>query len=178
MHPNTSESTYVIEDGIETFVKLKDLSNYDLVDFWRFHQSGFFYQRTAMRPDSSTDRDGAILCALDFRAAAVYIAEALHCLTRLYDGLLDDAEEVSFVLTLLGTQDRHLGGGTLSFYHNYVCRIPEVRIERRCSISEWRAGIVDHAVQIAKDVYQRFNWINPNIGAARTTIEKLFARTL
>src|SRR5260370_10177157 len=131
-----------------------------------------------MGPDSGSDRDGAIICALDFRAAAIYIAEAIHCLTRLYDGMLDDADDVSFVVALLDTQDRHLGGGTLSFYHNYVCRIPEVRIERCRPISEWRAGIVDHAVEIAKDVYQRFNWINPNVGAARTTIEKLFARTL
>lgn len=161
-------------------MKTKDFSNDDMVDFWRLQQSGFFYQRTAMRPASIQRRDGAILCAVDFRAAAIYVAEAIHCLTRLYDGLLDDVDEVSLLLALLGTEDRLLvSSGPLSMplFADYVCRIPEIIVKHRRSLADWRAGIVDHAVEIANEVYQRFNWPNPNLDAARAAINKMFART-
>jgi hypothetical protein len=180
VHPNTPDRTYAIEDGLETFVQTKDFGNDDLVDFWRLQQSGFFYQRTAMRPASIKAREGTIRCVVDFRAAAIYVAEAIHCLTRLYDGLLDDVDEVSLMLALLGTEDRLLvssGPSSGPLFENYTCRISEIIVERRRPLADWRAGIVDHAVEIANEVYQRFNWPNPNLGAARTAIDKMFART-
>lgn len=193
LHPNTPDRTYTIEDGLETFVQTKDFGDDDLVDFWRLQQSGFFYQRTAMRPlsmpsrglslrtmtSSENDKD-TIDCVVDFRATAIYIAEAIHCLTRLYDGLLDDVDEVALITGLVGTQDRvlvSLGPFSMALFDKYVCRIPEIIIQRRHSLVDWRAGIVDHAVEIANEVYQRFNWPNPNLSTARTAIEKTFART-
>ena len=181
IHPNTPDRTYAIEDGFETFVQTKDFGNDDLVDFWRLQQSGFFYQRTAMRPASIRRQDGAIIrCVVDLRAASLYIAEAIHCLTRLYEGLLDDADEVSLMLALLGTENRVLvssGPFSMPLFHSYTCRIPEITVERRRSLADWRAGTVDHAVEIANEVYQRFNWPSPNLDLARTAINKMFART-
>lgn len=179
IHPNAPERTYAIQDGLETFVQTKDFGDDDLVDFWRIQQSGFFYQRTAMRPDSVAQNDGSTRCVVDLRAAAIYVAEAIHCLTRLYDGLLSGDDEVSLWLGLLGTNDRVLisSGSFRPLWAEYTCRMPEVIIERRLSVADWQAGIVDHAVAIAKDIYQRFNWLNPNLDVARSAIQKMFART-
>ncbi len=192
IHPNTPDRTYAIQDGLETFVQTKDFGNDDLVDFWRLQQSGFFYQRTAMRPPSMPSRDpslesmaashdkgGGVECVVDFRATAIYVAEAIHCLTRLYDGLVDNSDEVSLISRLVGTQDRvlvSLGPSSMPWLERYVCRIPEIFLERRRSLADWRAGLIDHAVEIADEVYQRFNWPDPNLAAARTAIEKTFAR--
>jgi hypothetical protein len=154
IHPNTPDRTYAIEDGLETFVQTKDLA-------------------------ASHNKDDGVECVVDFRAAAIYIAEAMHCLTRLYDGLLDDGEEVSLMSGLVGSQDRvlvSLGSSSMPLFERYVCRIPEIVIERRHALADWRAGLIDHAVEIANEVYQRFNWPNPNLAAARTAIEKMFAR--
>ena len=60
---------------------------------------------------------------------------------------------------------------------DYTCHIPEVIVERQHPLAEWRAGIVDHSVEIANDSYQRFNWLTPNLDATRTTIQKMFARS-
>jgi hypothetical protein len=179
IHPSTPERTYAIQDGLETFVQTKDFGGDDLVDFWCLQQSGFFYQRTAMRPDSLSHRDGSTRCVMDFRAAALYVAEAIHCLTRLYDGLLNGDDEVSLSLGLLGTNDRVLisSGSFMPPWAEYTCRMPELIIERSRPVADWQAGIVDHAVEIAKDIYQRFNWLNPNLEAARSAIQKMFART-
>ena len=193
IHPNRPEFTYVIADGLETFVKEKDFSGNDLVDFWRLQQSGFFYQRTAMRPLAipSTDdaletleggqRDKGFTCVVDFRATATYIAEAIHCLTRLYAGVLDDDDDVSFVCRLLGTQGRVLvssGPFASPLLAAYECRIPKIEIAQSHSLADWRAGMVDHCIELADEVYQRFNWPNPNLTAARTAVEKMFARKL
>jgi len=162
---------------------MKDFAGNDAVDFWRFQQSGFFYQRTAMRPSSRKQEDGVIQCAVDFRAIAVYIGEAINCLTRLYEGMAEDSDVISLVLALLGTQDRQLTSGVYvttaaPLYDHYICRIPEVTVKRRYSLAEWRAGIVDHALDIADEVYKRFNWMRPNLIAAKDAIERLFARKL
>jgi hypothetical protein len=178
-NPNKPERTYAVQDGLETFVHSKDFGGDDLVDFWRLQQSGFFYQETAMRP-LSLQRSGETRCVVDFREIAVYIAQAIHCLTRLYDTLLDDEELIHFRLTLVGTSNRLLVSTwpmTMPLLDQYVCRVPDVIAGGKYPLSDWRAGMIDHALEIAGEVYTRFNWLTPNLGAARTAIEKLFARS-
>jgi hypothetical protein len=166
------EHTYVIEDGIETLFQALNMefSGDELLDFWRLHQSGFLYHRTAMRPAyiraGTTER-----CILDFRTAAVQIAKSIRCLTHLYEGLLSSDDEVSFVLTLLGTENRILSSSGMPHPGKYVCRIREIFVERKLSLENWRNGLVDRAVEIANEVYLRFNWPTPNLEAARAAIE-------
>lgn len=193
IHANRPDCTYMIADGLETFVQTKDFRGNDMVDFWRLQQSGFFYQRTAMRPlampsaDLSLETlgrgqgDTPFACVVDFRETAIYIAEAIYCLTRLYAGLLDDDDEVSLVHRLLGTQGRVLvssGPQAMPLLAAYECRIPEIEIARSHSLADWRAGMLDHCIEFAAEIYQRFNWPNPNLAAARTAVEKMFARRL
>jgi hypothetical protein len=180
MSPNKPDDTYAIQDGLETFVATKDFGGHDLINFWRLQQSGFFCQRAAMRPLSLPVGTDPSRCVLDFREAAVYIAEALHCLTRLYDSLLSDEDQVSLSLMLTGTQDRLLASTwptTLPLWGDHVSRIPTIVAARTYPLADWRAGMIEHAVEIANEIYLRFNWPNPNLGAARTAIEKTFSRT-
>jgi hypothetical protein len=108
IHVNTPESTYAIQDGWETFIHTKDFGDDELLDFWRFQQTGLFYQRTCLRPTAMKNRDGSIVPVADLRGVAVYFGEAIDCLFRLYDGLLDDTEYVSAIIAVLNADGRIL----------------------------------------------------------------------
>jgi hypothetical protein len=171
-----AKDTYVIQHGIQTSVHKNIASEVDLVSFWQFQQSGFFYQRTSMSPDPLSVKDAPTRCVVDFRAVAMYAAEAIHCLSRLYEGLLDPSEEVSLVWRLLGTQGRVLTSSEFPLWADYTSRMPEIVIERQQPLADWRAGIVDHAVEVSNEVYLSFNWPNPGLAAARDAIQKMFER--
>lgn len=118
---------------------------------------------------------------MDFGALAMYAAEAINCLTKLYENLLDDTEEVKFRLRVLGTDSRQLetfDPGRAPLHGGYSSKVPEIRFHRVRSLAEWRAAIVEHAIEASKEVFLRFNWDQPNLGAARQIIEKMFARRL
>lgn len=173
------EETYAIQDGLETLI-VQNLNKNDRTDFWRLQQSGFFYQRVLMWEESYQRRQGQPP-ALDIRAMAMYVAEAIHCLTKLYEGLLDDTEQVRFCLRVLGTKDRQLErldskGGSPSMI--YRSKLPEIRFSRILPLADWRAAIVEHAVEISKEVFLRFNWEQPSLGVIREIIQKMFARRL
>ena len=173
------EETYAIQDGLETLV-VRNFNNNDRVDFWRFQQSGFFYQRVLMWEESHQRRQGQPP-AMDIGAMAMYVAEAIHCLTKSYEGLLDDTELVKFYLRVLGTQGRQLqtfdpNRGPLSMV--YKSKLPEIRLHRVLPLAEWRAAIVEHAVEISKEAFLRFNWEQPSLGVIRQIIQKMFARQL
>lgn len=177
--PSRSEETYVIQDGIQTVVATKDFGNNDLLDFWRLQQSGFFYHRALLRP-SSSDRNGLIAVA-DVEDVEFYVAQAVDCLTRLYAGLLDDPEYISCIFRITNTMGRRLVKASAAMMppaEDCVCRIPEVVVERRLPMADWRAAIVDHAVAIATEVYVRFNWRGRNAYTIRRAIDRMFARQL
>ena len=80
-----------MQDGWETFVHTKDFGNDDLMDFWQFRQSGFFYLRTTLRP-SLAERNQTPVPVADLKSLAIYVAQAIDCLIGLYDGMNDDSE--------------------------------------------------------------------------------------
>lgn len=172
--------TYVIQDGWETFIQDKDFAGCYFMDFWQLRQSGLLYYRTATRP-SAVQIEGEAAPAADVKYVAIYIALAIDCLIRLYGGLFDDSEYISMSLRILNTDGRRLvnsGQGFMPLWAAYTCRISEINIERRFPLAEWRAGAVDHAVQIANEVYLRFNWSRPNLELARNSIQRMFERRL
>jgi len=174
------DETYTIQDGLESLVAFPDFNGNDRVDFWRLLQSGFFYQRVLMWEESWQRKQGQPL-AMDIGAMAMYAAEAIHCLTKLYEELLDDTEQVRFSLRVLGTQGRRLDSvhsGRDPLLGAYISKLPEIRFDRVLPLAEWRAAIIDHAIQSSKEVFSRFNWEQPNLAAAREIIQKMFARRL
>lgn len=177
IHSNTPERTYAVQDGWETFVHTKDFGNDDLMDFWQSRQSGFFCHYTTLRPTVLLSK-GTPVPVADLKNIAIYVAEAIDCLTRLYQPLSDDAEYITLLIRLLNTENRILvnHGAGMPLWGGYTCRIPELVVERRFPLAEWRAGVIDHAVAIANEIYLRFNWPQPNLQLARQTIEKMFTR--
>ena len=177
IHANTPERTYAIQDGWETLVRTKDFGGEDLLDFWRFQQSGFFFHRTTLRPTASAKPGGDVPVA-SVRNIAIYVGEAIDCLIRLYDGLYDDSEYVTFVARVINAQDRALvsAWGSMPLWDVYTCRIPEIAIERRLPLADWRAAVVDHAVDVTNEIYLRFNWPKPNLNAVREDIDRTFGR--
>src|SRR5687767_9000945 len=69
---------------------------------------------------------------MDFGLMAMYAGQAIHCLTKLYENLLDDSEEVDFRIRVLGTKDRQIISLDPGRYLHgaYVCKIPEVGYHR------------------------------------------------
>jgi hypothetical protein len=177
IHHGRPDATYVIQDGWETFIQTKDFGGHYLMDFWRLQQSGFFYHGTILRPSArqvGTNR----LPVADLQFIAIYVAQGIDCLTRLYDGLLEDSESISLDLRILNAEGRVLVSpeGTMPLFDAYVCRIPEITVGRRLPLADWRAAVVEHAVSITNESYLRFNWPQPNIDAARNAIQRMFAR--
>jgi hypothetical protein len=175
-----SDETYVIQDGLETLVTFPDFNGNDRVDFWRLQQSGFFYQRVLMWEESYRRQQGQAP-AMDIGAMAMYAAEAIHCLTKLYEGLIDDTESVTFCLRILGTHGRQLETFDRSrgpLHGEYKSKLREISFRRARPLAEWRAAILEQAVEVSKEIFLRFNWDQPNLGATRKIIEKMFGRQL
>jgi hypothetical protein len=107
-----------------------------------------------------------------------HIAEAILCLTNLYRDLLEPDEDVNFSLRILGAQDRILVSPSRFLSGSYIARISEIQVERTHALAEWQAGLVDHAVEISKEIFLRFNWQNPNLDTARNLIDDLFSRRM
>jgi len=146
-----------------------------LIDFWQLLQSGLFFHRTALRPFSIKD-GSETRCIANAHDIAIYVDEAIHCLTRLYEGLIDEQDEVSATIRLIQAGDRLLYFPNTLWRPFDICRIPEIAVERRRPLADWRAAIADHALDMLKDIYQRFNWTTPDLDIPRRTIDKLFAR--
>lgn len=178
--PDRMKYSHVIQDGWEMFIQDRDFSGYYMMDYWRLHQSGLLYYRTILRP-SATESDQGRQPAADVRFIAIYIAQAIDCLTHLYDGLFPDTESIALNVRVVDTDGRRLvnsGPGTMPLWVSYVCRIPEIVLERRFSLAEWRAAVIDHAVEMSREVYLRFNWVRPNLELARGAIQRMFARQI
>jgi hypothetical protein len=178
--PERMKYSHVIQDGWQMFIQDRDFGGYYIMDYWRFHQSGLLYYRTVLRP-SAIETDQGLRPAADVRFIAIYIAQAIDCLTRLYDGLFPDTESIALNLRVINTDGRRLvnsGRGMMPLLAPYACRISEIGLDRRFSLAEWRAAVVDHATEMSREVYLRFNWLRPNIELAREAIQRMFARQL
>jgi hypothetical protein len=60
----------------------------------------------------------------------------------------------------------------------YTAMMPNITFEKAISLADWRAGLVDHALEVAGFILERFNWLTPNLGACKDAIEKMFSRRL
>lgn len=81
-------------------------------------------------------------------------------------------------MRVLNTDGRVLfnAAGHTSLYEGNTCRIPEISVERRLPIADWRAAVVEHAIAVAKEIFLRFNWREPNEMQIRDIVQRMFAR--
>jgi hypothetical protein len=116
---------------------------------------------------------------VNYDAVATNACEAVHALVKLYDGQLDDTEDVMMRFTYTGIKDRKLDSLTSrGFLDLYTCRIPEVTYVVQRPLADWKAGLLDHAASICRHVLVNFNWESPNVAECRKIAEKLLSRTL
>jgi hypothetical protein len=138
IHSSQPERTYVIQDGWETFVQTTDFGGHYLMDFWRFQQSAFFYHRTILRP--SAQQWGEVLVPVaEFRNIAFYVAQAIDCLTRIYDGMFEDSVYMSVDIRMENTSGRSLVSaepGTAPLIGPHTCRRSLFRDDSRSPSGE------------------------------------------
>ena len=91
-----------------------------------------FYLRTTLRP-SLAERNQTPVPVADLKSLAIYVAQAIDCLLRLYDGMNDDSEYVTLLVRILNTENRVLVNtwGGMPLWDAYMCRIPAIIVERR-----------------------------------------------
>jgi hypothetical protein len=166
-----------IQDGHESMIKEQHgVDGIDDVHFWQLRQSGLLYVRQLLREDAYRAAHGGNLF-LNFESFSIVAFEAVHCLVKLYEGRLEDSEDVALRFCLTGTQDRELESYGWHYRH-YMCRIPDVTYAKTLSLGDWRAGMIDHGIAICEHVFHRFNWGEPNLSESRVLMEKAMKRSL
>jgi hypothetical protein len=173
IHNNRSDCLSMTDDGLESLISTQDFSGNDLLDFWRLNESGLFYKRELL-PEAASNPPIASIPGI-----AYHFAEAIYCLTRLYEPLLTNTDAVTLKVTLLGTRGRGLVWNVLSprFGHGrYQANRPEISIQRTQSLADWRAGIEDHAVQMTREMLAYFYLELPDLGQIQNYVKGLFQR--
>ncbi len=176
----------VVEGGIEGSARFQDFRNQDRADYWYLGNSGLFYQRVLMWEESypSASQQAAETTVgpmMDIREFAMYSAEAIKCISTLYDQVLEPNDEVTLGIRITGTTGRclvNIGPQAMPLANRYTSKMETITYEKARTLADWRAGLLDHAVEICKFVFERFNWERPNLGLCRQTMENLFARKL
>jgi hypothetical protein len=172
------ELTYNLEDGIETFLSDPDPFHGGVeLHFWRLYQSGLLYMKELLQEDSHLSQKGQDTF-VDFVRLSQYAGKAIDCLVRLYDSELDEQEEVTLSFRLIGIKDRPLGSLDQRRFLSscYISRLDSIHYLTKHPLVEWKAGLIDHALEICNYVFLRFNWNYPNIAESRKIIEEMFKR--
>jgi hypothetical protein len=161
------------DDGLETLINTQDFANVDILDFWRLNESGLFYKKE-LTPTSHTNPPEAAAPRIVWQ-----FAEAIFCMTRLYEELTPDTEGITLTINLSGTRGRILTRREIGFhYQNYKANRPTIEVSASHSLAEWRAGLEDHAVALSKRVFRYFQLNNPDESRIRTQVQNIFQRRL
>lgn len=175
---NKTSVSHTVQDGLETHLTTHSSGGNDRFDFWRLHQSGFFYHRVLMREESYAQlKDRPPF--MELGDTARYVGEAIYSLAKIYEGLIPDEDEINVRFRLLGVKGRALDTfdqDRMPFWNHCVCEIPQIVINQARSLAEWRTATVDLAVDICRDIFMRFNWLNPDLSYIRNIIETNFSR--
>jgi hypothetical protein len=180
IHDSRPDFTGVIEDGLETFIAEKHPFNGgDTLHFWQLRQSGLLCAKEILWEETLASAKRPSV-KFDFGGLATNAAEAVHCLVKLYEDQLDESDNVVLRFQIVGVEGRSVDSlqPGRRFLGQYTCRIPEITFEQERPLAEWKAGMMDHAIEICRYVFQRFNWETPALGECRKIMENLFARRL
>jgi hypothetical protein len=175
IHYNRQDCLFTTDDGIEGTIEWQDFAGHDAFDFWRLNESGLFYKKEL------TAMSGSEPPSLSAQDTVRYFAEAIYCMTRLYESLVDDSEYMYFRAVFLGTRNRALvwtGHGYPSgiYRSQYVANRPNLEVTASRPLADWRAGNVDHAIRMASELMKGFGLEKPNEEQMRTQISNLFER--
>lgn len=168
----------VIQDGHQSaLINRCPWDNSDELHFWQLRQSGMLYVRQVLREDTHQTIHGGKRF-LSFESFSIIAFEAVHTLVKLYEDRLDDGDEVHLWLRFTEMQDRVITSQSCLLRGEFICQIPEITYERNLPLIDWRAGMIDHALDICQHIFHRFNWEYPALGASRRLMEKAINRQL
>jgi Putative DNA-binding domain len=164
------------DHGLEGTVCWQDLAKKDAFDFWRFNESGLFYKK-GLNPYS-----GSAPPVISAPGILRQFAEAIYCMTRLYEELLDDSEVMNLRVIFFGTRNRSLIWDHINTYpfpprsSHYITNRPQLEAIASYPLAEWRAGLSDHAIELAIGVMRKFDFDQPDVELMKTLVTNLFAR--
>ena len=175
------KETYVIEDSIETVIDITRVRGYEYFETWKLRRSGLFFHRALMDEEAYPPavQKGKVL---DFEHTVYHTSEAIGSLWHLYTELgVPDDELLTINFTYKGVKDRDLVVLSLKrggFMGPQICRSSEISRERSLPLGEWRASEVDIASEISSEIFQQFQWIQPNLSSIRELASKILAKKL
>lgn len=175
IHVNRADVLSTFQDGLQTLIYTDDFFGGKILDFWRLYESGVFYKKELPHEAyPPTQHPGVAI----FPPLARHFGLAIDCLLRLYDGLLEPTEAVTLRVTITGTKGRTLVSGTdaLPFRPKHISQIPQIDVEQKHSLLEWKAGLQDFATEMMAEVQVRFNWMAPDTEATRRMLAQMFSR--
>jgi hypothetical protein len=145
-----------------------------MIDFWRLNESGLFYKKELFYNAASDPP------VVSVPGIAYHFAEAVYCIGMLYETLLADSDVITLDVTLFGTRGRGLVWNDtmrpFRYRSRYEANRPGISVQSSHTLADWRAGVEDIAVEMAREVLQYFQLENPDVGQLRSYIQKLFQR--
>jgi hypothetical protein len=173
------EETFVAGDNIVTQVDITSITGYDSYEFLALKQSGLFFHRRLMY-EESYDKAKAKGKVLDIVGTVYHVSEAIASLWRLYEALaVPDDEILTIQFNYRGLKDRELvilDPGRMPPPAGYICRISEYSVVRNLTISTWRSSDADLATEISCDIFNQFQWLDPNPEIIKKMVSKLLAK--
>jgi len=170
-----TERMSVLGDALECSV-VNLFAGHDAHDFWRLSKSGLLFHRRLMWEDAEGKAK-----SLSFVGLVYHLAEAVDALVRLYTSLgIPSDEEVTARFCVTDAKDRVVRSFDIDrvLREHCVSRAPAVGVERRAPLAEWRAGLRDHAVGMARDVLVQFNWPDPSPKVLHDIVDRLLDHRL
>jgi len=180
---DTRNETHAINDGYETCLSGKSFfGEGDEFHFWQLKQTGLLYTKDILFEDELGNK-GRERKILDFDGFSMSAAEAIACLTRLYEGKIDDSEEITLIFRLKGMAGRAIGSlnsrrGMAVLPPRYFSNIDDITYLTKKPLIEWKAGLIDYALEICKYVFERFNWHDADISESNKLILNMLERKL
>jgi hypothetical protein len=143
--------------------------------YWQLRQSGLFYHREVMPESLYAYNNESSSLSVDIQLTTVYVAEAIDCMVRMGDALGLASEDVTLRLCLVGVKGAALRTRRGPLMARYETALPDVVHESTRSIEDWKAGKVDLAAEIMRDLMLRFNWANITSAYFKPDIQALYA---
>lgn len=139
----------------------------DHIEYWRFFQSGQFIHYFAAWEDyrevpwvSSEYPSGKPDRYLEPVGVVYQVTEIFEFAARLVQrGVFDSGAVIS--ISIHGTKDRQLAywrGLERLLSRRYVCELDAVAVDREPTLAELTSGSSQLALQVAVDIFERFNW--------------------
>lgn len=172
------DGTIIAQDGLRTEVTWRPWDS-DSYDYWMLRRSGLLVHRLLFWEDAKGFRTPEGNTVLDPTNVVAYVTEAINTLVLLYEALGTLDEEITWRVSLLGVQNRTLQDRTGQRWvpRWWTSPISVIEHEQRHALEDWRAGLVDHALQACRDIFLRFQWHEPGEDVLRPWITGILTRS-